>query len=417
MTVNENIGFPSDINIATETRAVSTEKQAMAASVPPSEEEARILTLGPGSVVLDNFGNLDEVLVWLRNSANSAVNTRTRGPVYFRFLADHDARLSVRDRVEHLNYLNWALTTYTYDVEHVEVGDQTLDEKTGDAVHDSVGDPVYDEVWRRKTELVLKLYNKHDWHLETYSRDIAHHADNFVEITYAYISEAIVTPSDIEEGVTENDAAEEAELDEANFGPDLVFEQERDDVKAFHEPHNPVFTAKVYEPDEEHEGEFTQVEKSVIVSEHVRAAVQAGIDNGLGAGVAEAIGVAMKQSSHYFTPDSVTARLEYATRIGRASIYETSVRVADRILRPKAFTTYLLKEGERVPTRRADVSPPQPRRERRPEKRSRTGTPFVACDLCKRQARFSCGGCSKAVYCGQECQELAWTGNHEHACQ
>ncbi len=383
----------------------------MATSGPPPEEASRHVKPRGSFVTLDNAGDFESVLTWLRNSANRAVNQRSYSDVNFRFVADVGSTFPL------LNFWNWSLTFQTQDVEQVEQVEQTIDQETGEPVVDSNGDEVYDELWEQMTVITLNFYNRHGWWDDPSDHHDTHYKNKDVVLTYEYSEMSIISPSDIELGVTEDDAA--AELYSPNFGPDIYFEQEMDDVYAMQELHKPKFVAIFTEPSDV-AGEFTKVTRPVIVSEHVRAAVEAGIERGLPPPIAEAIGEAMKRDAHYFTPDSVTAGLQAEVRLVAMHAWTNDVLLRRWRLRPRVDTVYSWNypRSPTKTTRRSDGSPPQRRGERRPEKRPRTGANFVSCDSCKRhQAKFSCGGCSKAVYCSPECQELAWTGNHEHACQ
>ncbi len=85
------------------------------------------------------------------------------------------------------------------------------------------------------------------------------------------------------------------------------------------------------------------------------------------------------------------------------------------VLRQRAMAVYTHRALRG--SRRAEASPPGERRdEKRP--RDRIGSKFVGCDLCRRRkAKFSCAGCEDAVYCGEECQALAWDFGHLQLCK
>ncbi len=366
-----------------------------------------------GIVLLFDHRDLDTLLVWLRDAANKAVQRSNMRPINFLFKTDHDVRPEIAGTW--LNFWNWSVKIWHRDPEYVDVGDPMRDPKTGETLVNSQGQEVYDEVWEIRTSIAVAFYNKRDWPSDARRDDFnAHFAGHRLMLYFTHSERGIVTPSNIERldegGVTKEDARNA--LFPPDAGPDLVFEQELDDVAGFHPIGAPHFTA-TFDPQS-----GVVPARPAVVSEHLRIARVSALLSGLGEGAARIISEGLKTSAHYFTSDSVTAELGGEDEFNSFHLRMHGVFVTYTVLRTRALALYTQKL--RRMTRRAEASPPQSPGQRRPEKQPREplGTKFVGCDLCKRrEAKFSCEGCEGAVYCGEECQALAWDFGHLQLCK
>ncbi len=360
-----------------------------------------------GVVLLSDHRNLDAILVWLRDSVGKAVQQGNMRPVNFHFKADDPA--NPQPLGTWLNFWNWSLTTETHDAEFNQETDQTRDWDTDEPVFNANGAPVYDELWEVKTTMRLKFYNKRDGPIGTHPHRMdaneLHFQDDSVELIFDHYERNEITPSNFEDpdGVTFHDASDQ--IYPPHVGPDLVFEQELDDVAGFHPIGKPHFVAKF------HDGPGMPA----IVYEHIARARAAFIATRMGVPAADALAQGMKTSNHYFTTDSVSGELADEEEFDSSTIKMNRTWRSGMVLRPRAMAFYTQKLLRQ--TRRAEDSPPG---KKRPEKqpRERLGSKLIGCDLCRRtQAKFSCEGCDAAVYCGQECQETAWVFGHHQLCK
>ena len=115
-------------------------------------------------------------------------------------------------------FWNWSVTFLDEGVTQIEQVEQMIDQETDEPVVDSNGDEVYDELWEHTAAIVLKFYNNHDWWTDPSQRSDVHKKGNELELRYEYFEGSIISPSDIELGVTEEDAAAGQLLDDVRVG-------------------------------------------------------------------------------------------------------------------------------------------------------------------------------------------------------
>ncbi len=359
------------------------------------------------SEVLRDNSNLTDVMRWLGDTSQSAFKTRQASPAAFVIAIPQWPIADVRRGDKIAYFFNWIVRFKFGKVTHVEDWDVLRDPKTGKNVINSDGETVRDEMWERKATVKITLYNHGDAHFTGAREFVQARESNEFKFKFTNYERQILPPSDIDAGVTEEDA--EVLLEAWSRMPDLKFEQQ-DESGAF----LPLGSAKyVTIPADE-----DATPRQVITSHHRYMAFWAATKKGIPSGPArDFVNEHFKDAYAFNALDAEPAGNDEPATLEDADLY-----IDGDDFDAGDFSAYSLHYHNPPPTRRRGPPPSsKPGEEKRPKIESKMAalhlarTPQTKCSFCnRRKAVAACDGCGEAKYCGEQCQKIAWHFDGHH---
>ena len=357
------------------------------------------------SVILNDPSDLVEIMRWLGDTAELAFKSRLGSPASFAIGIPAQSHT-----VAH--FFNWKVKFGDGELVFIETtGDPVRDEDTDKKARDSFGEVVYEELWERRFEVEVTLYNHGDAHFEGAREFVQAREDQKFVFLFKTYDVSTVTPMgpNFDQGATEEDV-ESVLPPGLGMMPDIKFEQQ-DASGAF----LPLGSAK-FETWSSHPHDPP---RQVITAEHRYGAFKAMLKNKMPPEIArDQVDLAFKDA-YMFDEHDADVGGEQGLETVSSDLY---IRVEPEEFEVRSYAgtdftgfsvIYRLPPTTR---RRGRTSPSSPRPGE--GKREKTEAPYfmqAKCSFCnRRKATAVCDGCGEAEYCGAQCQKIAWHFDEHH---